>query len=592
MIKEYQANKERYKTTLQSLSRQQQIISLGRLLSIVACITLFYLYFKHDNNSYLFGAIALLVAFFALVKRYGRNKEQIDLTQMLIKINEDEITYLDKGILNFDPGAEFIDSEHPYTYDLDVFGEDSLFQHVNRTGTLIGKLRLSRMFIQQNLQEIQPQQEAINELAPAVEWRQRYAALGKLYISREEDLERFNNWLTSPAFFLKRRILVALFYILPAVTILALTALLYFKTPVYYSIFSSIFILNMILVGLNIRHFKKENLGLERVSKILSTYSHLLKSIESGTFKSAKLQRLQKSIFTDHTSAASAISKLARVLGKFESQNNIFASLIMNGLLLDAMHTMLGLERWRSKYATHVPDWMQVIAEWDALSSLANFYCNNDHFIFPVLSEQPQMSIEAAGHPLIHRDKRVYNDICFENGKFIILTGSNMSGKSTFLRTIGISLLLARMGAPVCATRCHIFPFEIFVSMKINDSLANNESLFFAELKRLRRIIDQIEEQKPTFVILDEILRGTNSNDKHTGTSSLIRKLAAFGTYGIIATHDLTISDMTSQYPGYLKNECFEVEILEDRLHFDYKLKPGVCAKMSAVFLMKQMEII
>jgi DNA mismatch repair ATPase MutS len=264
----------------------------------------------------------------------------------------------------------------------------------------------------------------------------------------------------------------------------------------------------------------------------------------------------------------------------------------MNGLLLNAIHTLISLERWRSRYAVHVPGWMQVIAEWDALNSLANFYRNNEHFIFPVMSEQPQISIREAGHPLIHHDKRIYNDISFEDGKFVILTGSNMSGKSTFLRTIGINLLLARMGAPVCAAECGIFPFEIFVSMKINDSLHNNESLFFAELKRLRRIIDQIESRVPTFVILDEILRGTNSNDKHTGTSSLIRKLAAFDTYGIIATHDLTISEMTPQYPGYLKNECFEVEILEDRLHFDYQLKPGVCAKMSAVFLMQQMEII
>lgn len=533
--------------------------------------------------------IASLIVFFLLIKIFLKVESKLELLKYLIKINEDEIAYLKDGVLNFDSGEDYINHEHPYSYDLDIFGMGSIFQQINRTSTFIGRRRLSEFFIKQDGNKIKSLQEAIKELASAIDWRQDYSAKGMLHISSEKDINNFKRWLSSPLYFKKRAILVATYYLLPGITLISLLAGVIINNFIPFSI---LFIINLLTTLINVKRFRKEYLGLEKTSKILSSYSFLLKDIEMSSFHSSYLAHLKGRIYSDNTSAGSAISRLAIILNKFDSQNNLVGSLITNGLFLSAIHNLLSLEKWKSKHAHFVDNWMDVIAEWDALNSLANFSINNVDFIFPTVSEKPVFNLQGAAHPLIKQKNRVLNDITFEDGKFIILTGSNMSGKSTFIRVIGVNLLLFRMGAPVCARSADIYPFEIFVSMKINDSLTNNESLFFAELKRLRRIIDQIEVGPPTLVLLDEILRGTNSNDKHKGTSSFIEKLARYKTFGTIATHDLTISEMANNYPEYLTNKCFEVQIKDDQLFFDYKLKNGVCQKMSAVFLMKQMQII
>jgi DNA mismatch repair ATPase MutS len=196
------------------------------------------------------------------------------------------------------------------------------------------------------------------------------------------------------------------------------------------------------------------------------------------------------------------------------------------------------------------------------------------------------------GHLLIRASKRITNSISFNDQPFVILTGSNMSGKSTFLRTLGINLILARSGSPVCARQFEFYPYDVQVSMRISDSLQDSESLFYAELKRLHNIIQQLEAGHKTFIILDEILRGTNSNDKHNGTVGLIRKMVAARACGIIATHDLTVSKLSEEYPAHVSNKCFESQIINDELIFDYKLGEGVCTTLSASFLMKKMGII
>jgi DNA mismatch repair ATPase MutS len=271
---------------------------------------------------------------------------------------------------------------------------------------------------------------------------------------------------------------------------------------------------------------------------------------------------------------------------------NLLVSVLLNGLSLFHVHILYSLEGWKKKHAGHILSWLDVIAEVEALASFANFSFNNDTFCFPELSSKRQWTATGIGHPLIRKEKRVTNDISFSEEKFVILTGSNMSGKSTFLRTLGVNLVLARAGGPVCASTCRLFPFNLYVSMRITDSLQDSESLFYAELKRLQEIIAHLQQDNNTFVVLDEILKGTNSNDKHNGTVGLIRKLAAHRCFGIIATHDLTVAELTSQYPGYMTNKAFESVIINNELVFDYRLKTGVCSKLNASFLMKKMGII
>jgi DNA mismatch repair ATPase MutS len=253
---------------------------------------------------------------------------------------------------------------------------------------------------------------------------------------------------------------------------------------------------------------------------------------------------------------------------------------------------LYNLEKWKRKQGAQVEDWLKLLGEMEALNSLANLAYNNPSFCKPELSKTPTLIADDLGHPLIRDEKRVNNSISFDGQQFVILTGSNMSGKSTFLRTVGINLVLARTGSMVCARNFVFYPFDVYVSMRITDSLQDSESFFYAELKRLQTIIQHLEQGQPTFILLDEILRGTNSNDKRNGTIGLIRKLAGMRAFGIIATHDVIVAELIREYPEYIANNCFEAEIKNDELLFDYRLKQGVCTKLSASFLMKKMGVI
>jgi len=265
---------------------------------------------------------------------------------------------------------------------------------------------------------------------------------------------------------------------------------------------------------------------------------------------------------------------------------------LLNGLFLFHVHILYMLGIWKQQHAHHIKGWLQLIGRFEALGSFGNLSYNNPAFCRPQLSEARAFSASALGHILVKSHKRVCNDLSFNDQKFVILTGSNMSGKSTFLRTLGTNLVLAKAGSVVCATRFEFYPFDVFVSMRITDSLQDSESLFYAELKRLQSIIKSLEGGRQHFVILDEILRGTNSNDKRSGTIGLIRKMAGFDTFGIIATHDTVVADLIKEYPAFIANKAFESAIINDELLFDYQLKDGVCNTLSASYLMKKMEII
>jgi DNA mismatch repair ATPase MutS len=325
---------------------------------------------------------------------------------------------------------------------------------------------------------------------------------------------------------------------------------------------------------------------------VLQQFSGQLKQLENQSFKSSLLQDLQVKLRTSNGSASVSIARLASLFNYLETVVNLVVSMLLNGLFLFHIHILYRLEKWKKENGSSILSWLELLGKAEALNSFANLAYNNPAFCMPKLSEKETLVAENMGHILIRSGKRIDNSISFATHPFVILTGSNMSGKSTFLRTLGTNMVLARAGSVVCADRFEFFPYAVHVSMRISDSLQDSESFFYAELKRLHEIILQLEAGKKTFVILDEILRGTNSNDKHNGTIGLIRKLVAARACGIIATHDLTVSRLQEESDGYISNKCFESEIINDELIFDYKLKDGVCTKLSASFLMKKMGII
>ena len=268
------------------------------------------------------------------------------------------------------------------------------------------------------------------------------------------------------------------------------------------------------------------------------------------------------------------MNELAELFSRMDSIANLVSTMLFNGLFLFHIHTLRYLQQWRVKKAKNIPLWLDVIGEMETLSSLANLSYNNPEFAFPVLNNNYVVEFTDLAHPLLHKATRIGNTVVFDP-KFMILTGSNMSGKSTFLRSLGVNMVLAGIGSAVCATAANIHPLPVLVSMRLSDSLSDSESYFFAEIKRLKLIMDKLEEQV-SFVLLDEILRGTNSDDKRSGTIGVVQKMMAKKAIGAIATHDIEVCETTYHYPEQLTNQCFEVQIVDNELFFDYTLREGI----------------
>jgi DNA mismatch repair ATPase MutS len=508
----------------------------------------------------------------------------------LIKINEDELAFFSKKNIHFEDGTEFKNNTHAYTIDLDIFGPKSLFQYLNRTATHAGKIQLARLLSGMlGQEEIKANQEAIRELAGKTGWRQQLLARARLSADSKTIYERLLNWAQYDKTQISKPVKI-LSYLLPAMFIAALL-LYYLDIPLAGNITFLLFILNLSFSYSVQKKAAEEIIHTHKIDEIIKDYSSVLGYIEQEEFKSPRLKDLQNQLQYHALTASLQIKKLSALFSRIDNVQHLIGGLILNGFFQYHIHTIIALVKWKKEHAGQVEAWLQVIGETEALNSLANFSCNNPGFAFPQLNNNYEINFTDIGHPLIPEDKRVCNSVSFQQHRFIILTGSNMSGKSTFLRTLGINMVLGGTGAPVCAAEANIHPLPVLVSMGQTDSLADNESYFFAEVKRLKYIMEKLDQQT-SFVLLDEILRGTNSDDKRNGTVGVIEKIIRRKAIGAIATHDLEVCLTTDRHPEALINKCFEVEIINNELSFDYRLRNGICQNQSATFLMKKMKII
>ena len=275
----------------------------------------------------------------------------------------------------------------------------------------------------------------------------------------------------------------------------------------------------------------------------------------------------------------------------FDQRNNMIIALVGNALFLWDLRNAVKVESWINSYKHTVKKWFEVIAFFDAENSLANFSFNHPNYTFPKINEdKPVIKSTQLGHPLLKTEKRIDNDFSILENEFFIITGANMAGKSTFLRTVSLSIVMANIGLPVCAETFEYTPIKLITSMRTSDSLADDESYFYSELKRLKFIVDTIHTDE-YFILLDEILKGTNSKDKAIGSKKFVEKLLGSQSAGIIATHDVSLCELENEY-SEIKNYYFDAKITNDELHFDYLFKKGICKNMNASFLLKKMKII
>jgi DNA mismatch repair ATPase MutS len=587
----YQSRSYTYTLELTKTKTHYNSISALRLASILLFLVLGYYYIQESKILLLVLAISFLIAFFLLMRWHSKLLFQIKRLEALISINTNEMNYLENNKLPFENGEEFIDFHHPYGYDLDIFGDHSLFQNFNRTATYIGKKTLAKQCVRLlPNEEIIRNQEAIKELTAKLDWRQEFLALAKISQDAKQAYETILKWSKSNSTPLSK-VSIGISILSPVLFLSFAVAYWSTSNPFILKVLSLFFIFNLGFLGRFMKRIQLEIAHSSNIDTIISHYGLLLQIIEKEDFKAEKLIHLQKQLTHQKVKASVHLKKLASLFSSMDTIQNLITGVLFNGTFLFNLHIFKALILWKNQHAKVLENWLVVIGEFEMLNSLANVSFNNPDFVFPELNTNYEISFSNLSHPLLSKKSRVVNDIDFQPQSFMILTGSNMSGKSTFLRSLGINMVLTGMGAAVCATKANVHPMPVLVSMRLADSLSDSESYFFAEIKRLKQIMDELEHQ-PAFVLLDEILRGTNSVDKRNGTIEVIKKVIAKKAIGAIATHDIEVCLTTNEFPETLINKCFEVEIRNNDLHFDFILRDGICRNKSATFLMKKMGVI
>nr|WP_315166968.1 DNA mismatch repair protein [uncultured Flavobacterium sp.] len=587
----YQVKKEAFSTVLNGINKKYNSISILRLLAIVFFLVSMYYYIKNSEIIFIFLSVLLFGLFVFLMRIHTKLLFRKQVNKALFEINQNEISYLERNKIPFENGQEFNDFHHPYAYDLDIFGEHSLFQNLNRTATYIGKKTLANQLLTLlPNDEIVRNHKAVKELSEKIDWRQEFLAFAKISNDSQSSYETLLKWSvfnSSPL----SKISIFISYFSPLLFLGVLIVYLVTSNIIFASVLSYLFVFNLIVLGRFIKRIQIEIANSTNIDKTIHQYSLLLQKIEEETFQSEKLIDLKQKLTFKKENASVHFKQLADLFSKMDSISNLVTAVVFNGTFLFNLHVLKSLIQWKNDHRAALEDWLEVIGEFEMLNSLANLSYNNPEFVYPTLNTNFEIDFTDLSHPLLNEKTRIGNDVCFQPQSFMILTGSNMSGKSTFLRSLGINMVLSGMGSPVCASQANVHPLPVLVSMRLSDSLSDSESYFFAEIKRLKQIMDELED-RPAFVLLDEILRGTNSDDKRNGTIEVVKKVIGKKAVGAIATHDIEVCLTTNEYPNILTNKCFEVEIINNELHFDYKLRDGICKNRSATFLMKKMGVI
>ena len=587
----YKVKKEGFSAVLKGINKKYNSISVFRLLSIVFFLVSMYFYIKTSENIFIIATIFLFIAFVILMRFHTKLLFQKQVNQALFDINENEISYLERNKIPFENGREFNDFQHPYAYDLDIFGEHSLFQNLNRTATYIGKKTFANQLLTMlPNDEITRNHQAVKELSEKLDWRQEFLAFAKISNDSESNYETLLKWSTFNSKPLSK-LSIFISYFSPLLFLGVLIAYLVTFNTTFASVLSYLFVINLMTLGRFMKRINVEVANSTDIDKTIHQYSLLLQKIENESFKSEKLIDLQQKLTFKKENASVHLKQLAGLFSNMDTIGNLVTAIMFNGTFLFNLHVLKSLVQWKIDHTEALEDWLKVVGEFEMLNSLANMSYNNPEFVYPTLNSNFEIDFTDLSHPLLNEKTRIGNEVRFHPESFMILTGSNMSGKSTFLRSLGINMVLSGMGSPVCASKANVHPLPVLVSMRLSDSLSDSESYFFAEIKRLKQIMDELEN-RPAFVLLDEILRGTNSDDKRNGTIEVVKKVIGKKAIGAIATHDIEVCLTTNEFPNVLTNKCFEVEIVNNELHFDYKLRDGICKNRSATFLMKKMGVI
>lgn len=530
--------------------------------------------------------------FLFILSKDLNNNLTIENSVRLRKINETEIEILNHHFTHLPDGSNYKPETHEYANDLDIFGRASLYQYINRTNSEQGNKMFADWLLHQALPGmILQRQETVKELTPETGWRQQLQSCGiatKITIATQQRIEK---WLEQPVSFSGKLLWNILKYLLPAISFSFLT--LHLINILDASIFYPLMLLMLAVSFAISKLIISDYLQLNRIAPELESLSESISLIEKKEFKTDLIKQLQAKYKTGLVASSESIKKLKMALDLLDIRLNPLVFIPLNTFLFWDLQQIFTLEKWKIANKHNIRDWFGTLAEIECLSSIANLAFNHPENSFPRISNKEGVFIaDSMGHPLIAKEKMVCNSFSTEGvNQMNLITGSNMAGKSTFLRSIGINIVLAMMGSTVFARSLALSPMKVLSSMRVNDNLEESTSTFYAELKKLKEVINSVYNNEKVFLLLDEILRGTNSADRHAGSKALIKQLIHHKAVGLIATHDLELAKLADEFPDKIHNYHFDVQVANDELYFDYKLKRGICQSMNASLLMKKIGI-
>lgn len=591
---QYLKRKNRYEALLKKQTQTINFISALRLIVFVAAVGfgLFSYIIKKYHLCFMI-LIGFIILFIILINKHSRVRYNRKCAKLISEINENSLKRLNGEWKSFeDAGVDFLDDNHNYSKDLDIFGKGSLFQYINTASTYLGREKVKYMLIAPHYtaEEVYDRQNAVKELADNIGWIHRFMAEGKIAAEKKKNPESLFKWGKEKNNLFCSVSFVIMTWILPTITVGVILS---------YSLLEEIsYFFPLICIGVQILilrfNSKKSNETLNVVYKYkndIEVYSRMLNLIEKKKFRSSYLKKLKENlIYENETTATEQINKLCKVVNLISDRANFFYHLI-NIVTLWEYHCLIRLERWKKESGESIEKWLNAIAEIEAISSLAVIKHDYSEWVMPEIRNSSLiLEAKSIGHPLITKN-RVCNDLKLdENQSILLITGSNMSGKSTLLRTAGINLVLAYAGGPVCADYFCCSIMNIYTCMRISDNLEENVSSFYAELLRIRKLIDATKEKEPVFFLLDEIFRGTNSKDRHTGARVLVEKLSNENALGMVSTHDLELADIEEKNKK-IKNYHFREYYKNNEIYFDYKLRSGVSTTRNAIYLMRMAGI-
>ncbi|RLJ76981.1 MutS-related protein [Pedobacter alluvionis] len=531
-----------------------------------------------------------VIAFVFIVRRQSQLDRDIDYKKQLLWVYQNEWNILNGAANGYDHGQAFESELHPYTSDLDIFGAASLFALINRCSTKSGNNILAKNFAEKSTRDtILRRQEAIKEIKDKI--TETYSFRANLHGYDPDKIEQIKiqlkHQLGAQLEFVKGSFLRFYVKLVPYISVgLILAAILI--SSVFWKVLALLFIIHTgwnVLLGSKIN---KVFYTFGGSSNLLNGYASAILWTENQSWKSSYIL----SLLDSKIPVSKEIKGLSKIIQNFDARLNILVGGILNALLLWDLKCCISLDRWYKSSSKDVISALDHLGDFEELISLATTAYNQTDWVFPVLADQFALTTTHIGHPLINGQVRVNNDFHLEAKPTVdIVTGSNMAGKSTFLRTLGINMVLAYAGAPVCAKTMQLSVFSINTYMRIKDSLNESTSTFKAELNRLKMILDNVVKDKDTFVLIDEMLRGTNSRDKYLGSKVFIQKLITEKTPALFATHDLQLADLIVDYPETVRNFHFDIQITEGEMRFDYLLKYGPCKTFNAAILLKEIGL-